>query len=94
MLSFSYDEKSSKFYKNFALVRVVLAYSSNESAINSMFYFMMYIVFGTTCTSGCCSKIFTVSRMILVVSTAFLTPFNSVISLGFIESTACSAFLR
>ena len=73
---------------------MVLEYSSNESAIKSMFYFIIYIDLWTTGTSGCMNRMFTVSKISLVVSTAFLTPFSSVISFGLIESTAASAFLK
>ena len=53
ILSFSLAEKSSKFLRKFWL-RIVfyLENSSKESAMKSIFYFIMYIDFGATGTRG------------------------------------------
>ena len=55
---------------------------------------MIYRFFGFTGSRGSLNRICTVSKIIDVVSAAFLIPFSSVISPGLIESTAPLALSR
>jgi len=94
MLSLSFCEKSNSDFKKLVPTIVDLVYSSKESAINSTVIFDIDRALACTGIIGNCSSRLTVSNMTLVVSTAVFAVLSSVISLGLIESTAASAFLR
>ena len=54
----------------------------------------MYKDFSLTGSMDLWNRSYTVSMISLVVSTAYLSYFNSLISAGLIELTAASAFLK